>query len=192
MDQQIFKIWFAGFYEGEGTVCNDKTNNNRLKCQVSQNDPTPLIKAKNIWGGSIYKRIRKSPASEKICVGHEWRIGHNATVAFFKDIEPYMIIPYKITQMKNAFQKVNEGSSEQYKCNFCDKYYANPSGRRRHEKKEHINKGAVFQCNLCERTFKSKDSLHRHMRINHPPDQKLIFTKQLEDECLSTFQKLAC
>lgn len=24
------KIWFCGFYEGEGSVSNDKTNNNHL------------------------------------------------------------------------------------------------------------------------------------------------------------------
>lgn len=167
MDQQIFKIWFAGFYEGEGTVCNDKSNNNRLRIQVSQNDPSPLKRAKEVWGGCLYKRTRKSPASEKICVGYEWRISHNDTLKFIDDIKPFMIIPYKISQVETALEKAIQGSDETYKCNFCDNVYANPSGRRRHEKKEHLSKGLVFYCELCKCTYNSKDSLNRHKRINH-------------------------
>ena len=47
MDNETFKIWFA-FYE----FVNDKSNNNRLRVCVSQNDKTPLEKAKKMWGGS--------------------------------------------------------------------------------------------------------------------------------------------
>lgn len=35
-------IWYAGFYEGEGTVCTDISNGNRLKVSIAQNDPKPL------------------------------------------------------------------------------------------------------------------------------------------------------
>lgn len=168
MDQQ-FLIWFTGFYEGEGSVSNDKSNNNRLKLSVSQNDITPLIKAKQVWGGKIYKRIRTSPASEKICIGHEWRLSHTDAMKFINDIKPYMIIPYKINQIENVLTNYKNGSNDVYKCNFCDKIYKNPSGRRRHEKKEHIEKGLLHKCDIgvCDRTFKSKDSLNRHKKINH-------------------------
>lgn len=37
---------FVGFYEGEGSLSNDKSNNNRIRLSVSQNDPAPLYKAK--------------------------------------------------------------------------------------------------------------------------------------------------
>lgn len=167
MDQQTFIIWFAGFYEGEGTVCNDKHNNNRLRTHVSQNDPTPLLKARELWGGTIVKRTRKSPASDKICVGYEWRLSHNDTLKFIDDIYPFMIIPYKISQVDEALELMEIGSNENYPCHFCNKVYANPAGRRRHEKKEHISKGQVFKCELCPRTYKSKESLTRHKRINH-------------------------
>lgn len=167
MDQQTFKIWFTGFYEGEGTICNDKHNNNRLRLHVSQNDPTPLTKAQDIWGGTICKRVRQSPASDKICTGYEWRLSHNDTISFIKDIEPYMIIPYKIDQIKKALEVAKKGNSETYKCHFCDKIYAHSSGRRTHEKKEHINKGVEFCCELCDNKYKSRDSLRRHMKINH-------------------------
>jgi hypothetical protein len=170
MDQQlIFKIWFAGFYEGEGSITNDSSNNNRLRICVSQNDITPLKKAKEIWGGGLRERIRLSPASNKICYGNEWRLSHNDSLKFIEDIKPFMIIPYKINQIKVALEKYKEGNNQTYKCNFCEKNYANPSGRRRHEKKEHIEKGVLFFCNieLCKRTFKSKDSMNRHIKINH-------------------------
>ena len=36
------KIWFAGFYEGEGSISNDINNRNRLRLNISQNDKTPL------------------------------------------------------------------------------------------------------------------------------------------------------
>ena len=78
-----------------------------------------------------------------------------------------MIIPYKIRQYDTALEKARVGNKERYKCNFCDKNYANPAGRRRHEKKEHISKGQTFSCDECSRTFKSKDSALRHKRINH-------------------------
>ena len=42
MDQQQIIIWFAGFYEGEGTISNDITNRNRYRVSIAQNDRTPL------------------------------------------------------------------------------------------------------------------------------------------------------
>ena len=53
-------------------------------------------------------------------------------------------------------------------CNFVLKKYADISGRRRHEKKEHIDKGVYFECEKkCNKKYKSKDSLNRHKKINH-------------------------
>jgi len=167
MNYQQTLIWMTGFYEGEGSVSNDKSNNNRLRLSISQNDITPLEIAKKIWGGKITKRVRKSPASNKICTGYEWRLCHNLSLKFIEDIKPYMIIPYKINQINTVLKLAQEGNNELYKCNFCDKEYASPAGRRRHEKKEHINKGQLFKCDLCELSYKSKDSLMRHKRINH-------------------------
>lgn len=168
MDQQKeFTIWFAGFYEGEGTICNDKSNNNRMRLNVSQNDKTPLITAKEIWGGSIIKRVRKSPASDKICTCYEWRLGHHGSLKFFSDIRPYMRIPYKINQYETVFEKSKLGSTETYSCHFCSALYANPAGRRRHEQKEHLNKGLSFLCDNCNLSYKSRDSLRRHVRNKH-------------------------
>lgn len=137
MTSEITLAYFAGFYEGEGYVTNDISNNNRMRLGIDQNDPTPLYEAQQIWGGSVVKRVRKSPASDKICTGHTWRIGHKNTLTFFSDIRPYMRIPYKINQMEVAIETSKKGLHRRFKCNHCEKDYASPSGRRRHEKKVH-------------------------------------------------------
>ena len=129
--------WFCGFYEGEGSVSNDIGNNNRLRLSISQNDKTPLEIGKKIWGGAITKRTRKSPASDKICVGHEWRLPHKQALEFITDIRPFMLIPQKINQIVCVLDKFKNGDKLTYKCKSCDKEYANPSARRRHYKNIH-------------------------------------------------------
>ena len=129
--------WFCGFYEGEGSVSNDIGNNNRLRLSISQNDITPLEIAKKFWGGSITKRVRKSPASEKICTGYEWRLPHKQALEFISDIKPFMIIPQKIKQIDKILNIFKTAEKLSYKCHNCEKVYANPSARRRHFKKTH-------------------------------------------------------
>jgi len=129
--------WFCGFYEGEGSVSNDIGNNNRLRLSISQNDPTPLEIAKKLWGGAITKRTRKSPASDKICVGYEWRLPHKQALEFISDIKPLMIIPQKINQIDRVLNIFKSAEKIFYKCHKCDEEYANPSGRRRHFKQVH-------------------------------------------------------
>ena len=171
-------IWFAGFYEGEGWICNDKYNSNKLRLGIDQNDPKPLYQAKEIWGGSITKRIRKSPASEKICTGYCWRIGHKDTLKFIEDIRPFMRIPYKIGQIETCIEISGQPFEGKFKCNFCDREYVNSSGRRRHEKKEHIAKGQAFDCDWCNKTYKSKDCMDRHIRINHNTNASQVLLKE--------------
>lgn len=140
-----FIIWMAGFYEGEGYVVNDKSNNNRIRLGIDQNDPTPLYKAQEIWGGSVNERIRKSPVSNKICICHTWRLSHNNALKFLQDIKPYLQIPYKINQIYIAQENAKKGLKRRFKCNFCIKDFASPSGRRRHEKNIHIIPNASNQ-----------------------------------------------
>lgn len=130
-------IWFAGFYEGEGSISNDISNNMRYRISISQNDKTPLELGKNIWGGSIRTRTRKSPASDKICFGHEWILYHKEATKFIEDISPFMKIPYKIKQIEKVKLRAIEGIERKFKCHYCEQEYANPSGRRRHEKTKH-------------------------------------------------------
>jgi hypothetical protein len=170
MDQQKFFLWFCGFYEGEGTVCNDIQNRNKIRVSVAQNDRTPLDMTKAQWGGTIRKRTRTS-LKGKECVGHEWGLTKQDEInKFFSDIEPFMIIPYKINQLKCAREKADEPWESKFKCNFCEKVYSDPSGRRRHEKKEHVDIDVLHTCDICQKPYKSKDSMNRHKRLNHKPD----------------------
>jgi len=183
MDPQSekFVIWFTGFYEGEGSVCNDKSNRNRLHISVSQNDRTPLDLAQKRWGGSVRRRIRISPASTKICYGHEWTIRGGHAEIFIKDIEPFMIIPYKIGQLDNAKTVAAQPWKGSFKCHFCDLEYSDPSGRRRHEIKEHISKNQLFCCEFCSQNYKSRDSMNRHIRLNHQPNASSQIVLNFED-----------
>jgi hypothetical protein len=142
--------WFCGFYEGEGWICSDKGNCNRLRLGIAQNDKTPLEIGQNIWGGSIKKRIRKSPASGKICTGYEWVLSHCQSLEFIKDIKPYMLIPQKIQQMEREIKNFEEGERKRYACKHCDSDFANPSARRRHEKNFHSQPNASEEKSLQE------------------------------------------
>ena len=141
MNNEYFVIWMAGFYEGEGYCVNDISNNNRVRLGIDQNDPTPLYKAQKIWGGSVTKRTRVSNKG-KICNGNTWRLCHNDALKFIDDIEPYLQIPYKINQIEKAKEKAKLGLNRRFDCKYCNKDFASPSGRRRHEKQNHINSDA--------------------------------------------------
>lgn len=137
------------------------------KIEITQNDRKPLDIGREIWGGFIRQRIRKSPVSDKICIGHSWTLNHNQAVEFLKSIKPYLLIPYKINQIQKCQENLTKIWDIRFKCNFCDLDFSDASGRRRHEKKEHINNGQLHKCNNCEKTYKSKDSMNRHIKLNH-------------------------
>jgi hypothetical protein len=155
-------IWFCGFYEGEGCISNDKSNNNRLKLSIAQNDRTPLDLGQSIWGGSVRERIRES--KNKTCHGHEWSMNHCQALQFIEDIKMYMKIPYKIAQLKTAMENVEKGYKGEYKCSFCDRVYTIAANRRRHELQNHINNDDRFSCTICESEYRSRDSLARHLK----------------------------
>lgn len=167
MEQQKLNIWFAGFYEGEGSISNDINNRNRLRISIAQNDRTPLDIGQKIWGGCVRERIRKSPASGKICVGNEWQLNHNQAINFLNDIKPYLLIPYKINQIKSCEEKLKEVWTRRFKCSFCDSDFADSPGRRRHEKNQHSDILVRYKCEHCEKDYNNKDTLTRHIKLKH-------------------------
>ena len=177
MDQQQITIWFAGFYEGEGSVSNDTHNRNRIRLSISQNDKTPLEIGKKIWGGTIKHRVRTT-YNGKICHGNEWVLNHNDSLKFIENIKPYMIIPYKINQINNVIENSKKPWSKKFSCNFCDAVFTDSSGRRRHELIQHINKGQEHVCKFCDKTYKSLDSMKRHIKTNHNSTASIC-----EDKC---------
>lgn len=159
--------WFAGFYEGEGHICNDTSNYNYLRVGIDQNDRTPLDIAQKLWGGTVRVRIRKSSASDKICKGHCWVMYKKSEcLQFIEDIKPYMLIPYKIQQIDICLKKLDKKEKREFKCSFCNKSFPYVASRRRHEKTQHIEKGQLFQCQICNKTYKSRDTLTRHEKTH--------------------------
>ena len=63
------KIWFAGFYEGEGSISNDINNRNRFRINISQNDKTTVIQLREPVGGA---RIALQKA-----LGNSAQVGHS-------------------------------------------------------------------------------------------------------------------
>jgi hypothetical protein len=93
--------WFCGFYEGEGWITNDMSNNNRYRVGIAQNDKTPLELAKEIWGGNIRKRVRaKTNATSKMSTSYELILTYHQSKQFIDDIKPYLLVPYKIKQIE--------------------------------------------------------------------------------------------
>ena len=170
--------WFAGFYEGEGTICNDISNSNHIRVMICQNDKTPLERALQLWKGSLRKRERKSPASDKICTNYEWKLCNKDAKLFIDDIRPYLRIPYKMDQIKNALEKEKEIRTERYDCTYCDKSYATQQGRRKHERDVHKIKEneLIYRCSVCNKTFKYEESKIRHELREHQQEPDASYT----------------
>jgi len=138
-----FLVWFTGFYEGEGSITSHASRRNSLYLSVSQNDPVPLEMAQGRWGGSVVKRVRRSPASDKICTSHEWRIYGKPAELVALAIRPYMCIPYKIQQLESALARSHEPWTNQYPCSQCASIFADRSSLVRHQRNKHSSSTTV-------------------------------------------------
>jgi len=158
--------YICGFYEGDGYISLDKSANNSIIIGIDQQTVEPLNLAKEKWGGSIIKRIRKSPASDKMCTIFTWVIRRKRAEVFINDIKKYMRIPYKINQIDEALKNKGKKSDGDYKCKYCNKQFSNPPNRRRHELNTHIG-GKIFNCEKCNSTFKQAYNLKLHLETLH-------------------------
>lgn len=73
-------LYFAGFYDGEGSVCAAK--NGGCIVQVPQKDPEPLFRGRSLWGGSI-----RQPAGRDIWV---WVMSGDRARLFLQAIYPFV------------------------------------------------------------------------------------------------------
>jgi len=78
-----------------------------------------------------------------------------------------MLIPYKINQINICIEKLKEPWDKRFKCSFCEKTFSDLSGRRRHEKQQHIEKGIKHKCIHCTKKYNTIDSMKRHIKLNH-------------------------
>lgn len=73
----------------------------------------------NSYGVVILKKENVSLQLLKKYV-YEWRMSHNDIIKFIDCIKPYMIIPYKISQIELALERYKNGTDDTYQCNFCE------------------------------------------------------------------------
>lgn len=72
-------VFFAGFYEGEGSACGHKTGGTIV--QVPQKDPEVLYRARSLWGGSVRHNNRDV---------HVWVITGDRARIFLQAIYPLL------------------------------------------------------------------------------------------------------
>lgn len=87
---QDFVQYLAGFFDGEGTISvyrNRKGKYTVLTIAVGQNDPTPLKLFHNIFGGSLFSRVKSSGVIHWV-----WRASPNVAYNTLKTLRPYLIV----------------------------------------------------------------------------------------------------
>lgn len=72
-------IFFAGFYEGEGSAC--RHGKKSIVVQVPQRDPEVLFRARSLWGGSIRQDYREISV---------WVMSGDRARKFLIEIFPYL------------------------------------------------------------------------------------------------------
>lgn len=85
--------YFAGFFDGEGSCgIYDAVANKRATFRVSlcNNDPRPLLKAKELFGGLIRSRFRRYKAEIKN--NFEWYVFGKNAEAFLIAIRPFVLV----------------------------------------------------------------------------------------------------
>lgn len=88
-------IYFAGFFDGEGSVFInsngiDGNGNQRyvLRCTLSQNNRDVLLDMQSIWGGSVTNKAHRGPLSKKD--GYTWSCSVKKAKSFLTDVLPYL------------------------------------------------------------------------------------------------------
>jgi len=98
--------WFAGFFDGEGSVSittGHGTSYYMLTCSVSQTDRAPLDLFKQQFGGKVlgpYKRYEKSRHV------YYWKTDCWQAEAFLRIIEPHLIVKRERARLGIEFRKL--------------------------------------------------------------------------------------
>jgi hypothetical protein len=90
-------LFFAGFYEGEGSVTCAKANA-AFKVTVCQKDPEMLYRMRDLWGGSIRFISKRGTGPSDAFTGYEswsnplyrWNVCGDRGRMFLKVIYPYL------------------------------------------------------------------------------------------------------
>lgn len=91
-------IYFAGLFDGEGCISiNHTKRKNRqdtydLRCTVNMTDPAPILKLKEIYGGSFFIELPKKRGHHTSRFSlYRWNVGGELGENFIKSILPYCL-----------------------------------------------------------------------------------------------------
>lgn len=93
MPSPVDCAYAAGFFDGEGCVIIDSHKQKgrstyRLTAVVSQDDPSPLYRLRDTWGGSI--RPQKPRPGGR--VSYQWRLSTRQAARFLQDIQQFALV----------------------------------------------------------------------------------------------------
>lgn len=108
-DKQLFKIYLAGFFDGEGhiglLISSRDPLHIRLRVCISQNNPKVLLHAKEIYDGYIYKRVYENGREH-----YFWETSSIKAEKVLDDIYPYVILKKRQLMVAKAFKKLQNSN----------------------------------------------------------------------------------
>ena len=105
--------YIAGFFDGEGTVgvyARKARARNKsywsLYIIISQVNPIPLIKIRDLFGGGIYSAPQKTPTGEEAKLIWKWTISDRKAEYFLRNIIDYLIVKKEEATLALAFMDI--------------------------------------------------------------------------------------
>jgi hypothetical protein len=88
-DKNEDHIYFAGFFDGEGSIgAYSSSGKGKYIVTISNTDVRPLLQAVELWGGKIYKMCKHKIKGAHMDVYH-WHLYGQHSRQFLNDILPY-------------------------------------------------------------------------------------------------------
>lgn len=95
--------WAAGFFDGEGCILIRKSSKNAhaIRITISQVNPSPIKKFKDLFGGHIsYQR----PKNQKWSSQWKWEQDSKSASETLKNLLPYLLVKQDVAALALEFQ----------------------------------------------------------------------------------------
>ena len=108
--KDTFKAWLAGFIDGEGCIAinyqhhKDGRKKHYLSLRITQKFAEPLLKIKEIYGGSVcYTHTKKNKTYEHITASIK-------AETILRDVLPYLTVKKAQAELALKFRNIKRGS----------------------------------------------------------------------------------
>ena len=104
MFKEIDLAWAAGFFDGEGCVILRKVKNTyAVRIAVSQVNPTPIKRFKDMFGGHISYQKSKNP---NWSAQWKWEQDSKSASETLRLLQPYLCVKHDVVALALEFQKL--------------------------------------------------------------------------------------